>query len=268
MSKTYHFLSGLPRSGSSLLSAIINQNPHFHCGPSSPVVGSIISLENSLENNDLYKAYPKPKFKKSICQHILHEYYADIDKPIIIDKNRSWTHRVEYIEKYFDIKDAKIICTVRNLDEILTSFISLIHKNQGKKLNFIDKKILTNNEIVNDFTRCQYIASDGPLGRAYTGLQTAFKNGFRENILLVEYQDMIKDPHSVMKSIYDFIEQPYYEHDFNNIYNKQKEDDDKTYGLPGMHKVRSKVKSTAKKPQDVLPAQVIQDVRDLEFWRK
>ncbi len=32
-----HFISGLPRSGSTLLSAIFNQNPEFHAAMSSPV---------------------------------------------------------------------------------------------------------------------------------------------------------------------------------------------------------------------------------------
>ncbi|NBP58534.1 sulfotransferase, partial [bacterium] len=36
--KKYYFISGLPRSGSTLLSAILNQNPRFYSGPNSPVV--------------------------------------------------------------------------------------------------------------------------------------------------------------------------------------------------------------------------------------
>ena len=41
MSK-YHFISGLPRSGSTLLAAILRQNPRFHAGMTSPV-GSLFS---------------------------------------------------------------------------------------------------------------------------------------------------------------------------------------------------------------------------------
>jgi len=36
-SKTFHFISGLPRSGSTLLSAILRQNPRFYAGMTSPV---------------------------------------------------------------------------------------------------------------------------------------------------------------------------------------------------------------------------------------
>jgi sulfotransferase len=37
--RTYHFISGLPRSGSTVLSAILRQNPRFHASISSPVSG-------------------------------------------------------------------------------------------------------------------------------------------------------------------------------------------------------------------------------------
>ena len=33
----FHFISGLPRSGSTLLAALLRQNPRFHARMSSPV---------------------------------------------------------------------------------------------------------------------------------------------------------------------------------------------------------------------------------------
>ncbi|MGH8137248.1 MAG: sulfotransferase, partial [Steroidobacteraceae bacterium] len=38
----FHFISGLPRSGSTLLSAILKQNPRFHAGMTSPL-GDMVS---------------------------------------------------------------------------------------------------------------------------------------------------------------------------------------------------------------------------------
>lgn len=203
-----------------------------------------------------------------MLQSSLYNYYNDVKEDIIFDKNRSWTHRPEYISKYFDIKNPKIICTVRNLDEVLTSFIAMISRNQDKKLNFIDRFLQSNNLPLNDFTRCQYIASDGPLGRAYTGLKNALSGELKDNILLVEYSDLVENTDATMKSIYNFIEQPYYQHDYKNLYNKHREKDNKVYGLSDMHHVSSKIKYYCRKPADVLPPQVISDVRGLEFWRQ
>ena len=37
----FHFISGLPRSGSTLLAGILKQNPRFHAAMSSPVAGLV-----------------------------------------------------------------------------------------------------------------------------------------------------------------------------------------------------------------------------------
>jgi sulfotransferase len=37
--KSYYFISGLPRSGSTLLSGILKQNPDFYADIASPVQG-------------------------------------------------------------------------------------------------------------------------------------------------------------------------------------------------------------------------------------
>lgn len=265
MNKTYYFMSGLPRSGSSLLSAILNQNPDFYCGPSSPCMATILSIESSLTTSDLYNSYPKPEYKNKLIRSAFTEYYSDIEKPIVVDKNRSWTHRLDYIEKYFDITEPKVICTVRNLDEVLASFISMIHR--SKRISFIDKFLMSQKVPINDFTRCQYIASDGPLGRAYTGLETAYKQGFGKNIHLVEYTDLVNKPETTMKGIYEFLGQPDFTHDFTKLENVHREEDEKVYGLPDMHEVRPTISSISRDPKEVLPEKVIADVQGLEFWK-
>ncbi|MEZ2280070.1 MAG: sulfotransferase [Microcoleus sp.] len=35
-----HFISGLPRSGSTLLAALLRQNPRFHSAMTSPIGGA------------------------------------------------------------------------------------------------------------------------------------------------------------------------------------------------------------------------------------
>ena len=143
LNKTYYFMSGLPRSGSTLLSSILNQNPRFYSGPSSPVVATMITLENSFSNDELFLGYPKPLQAKEIISSVLPQYYGDRQEPVIFDKNRSWTVRMEYIPGYFDIQP-KIICPVRDTAEILTSFISMIRRNPFQvdgKINFIDEML-------------------------------------------------------------------------------------------------------------------------------
>lgn len=258
-------MSGLPRSGSSLLSALFNQNPRFYCGPSSPICSVILGIEDHLKTDELYAAWPKENFKDGIISSVLPSYYSDIDKPIVIDKNRSWTRRIGYLSKYFNIENPKIICTVRNLTEILTSFIDMIHRSNS--VSFVDKSLSRLKVPIDDFARCQWIASDGPLGRSYTNLKIAFQEGYRDNLYFVEYSDLVSNPKKTMQEIYNFIEEEYYEHNFDHVEKIVHEDDGTIYGLPDMHDVRPSVKSISKNPNDVLPEKVIQDVSNLEFWR-
>ena len=52
MSQQFHFIAGLPRSGSTLFSALLRQNPDFHADISSPVMGlvdGVIAQTRSLD---------------------------------------------------------------------------------------------------------------------------------------------------------------------------------------------------------------------------
>jgi hypothetical protein len=47
MDKGIHFISGLPRSGSTLLSALLRQNRRFHASMTSPVGSLVMTLERT-----------------------------------------------------------------------------------------------------------------------------------------------------------------------------------------------------------------------------
>src|SRR5438874_8813939 len=51
--RKFHFISGLPRSGSTLLAAILNQNPRFRAGMTSPLadIMGVVIAEASSKND-------------------------------------------------------------------------------------------------------------------------------------------------------------------------------------------------------------------------
>jgi sulfotransferase len=51
MVKTYHFMAGLPRSGSTLLKSLIDQNPNIHTEPVSPVMELMYHTEEYFKNS-------------------------------------------------------------------------------------------------------------------------------------------------------------------------------------------------------------------------
>lgn len=269
--RTYYFMSGLPRAGSTLLSALLNQNPRFYSGPSSPVVPTMLALENSLAQDELFMAYPKPEIGRHMIASVLTNFYADVDKPVIFDKNRSWVNRLNYIEGYFGI-EPKVLCPVRNIDEILTSFINLQRKNvytgEQTKINFIDEMMIKSNTPLTDDNRCELLASPmGILGQSYGGIQQAIMEGRRRQLHFIEYDDLLNNPEETMRNIYDFLEEEYFEHNFAKIENIHKERDAEVYGMEGMHDVRNKLGKTAPKPSEVLSEEILAKCQGMEFWR-
>lgn len=269
--RKYYFMAGLPRSGSTLLSAILNQNPRFYSGPSSPVVPTMLALETSLQQDELFLAYPKVDFAKGLIRSVIDHYYSDTDKPVVFEKNRSWVNRMEYIPGYFGIEHPKILFPVRDVSEILTSFISMIRRNPhivNERLNFIDQNLVQSGIPLNDENRCRYIAGPGILGQSFDGLKKALSEGYRKNIHFIEYKDLTRNPEETMKAIYDFLGEPYYKHDFKNLKNIHRENDEQLYGLTDMHEVRKELKYTSEAPEDVLPQIVLESVAGQEFWRE
>lgn len=270
MSKQYFFMAGLPRSGSTLLSAILNQNPEIHSGPSSPVVPTMLMLENSLANDELFRAYPKVPQAAKIIASVIDNYYSDVEKRVIIDKNRSWVNRLHYIPGYFGT-EAKVLCPVRNIDEILTSFITMQRRTpvtpEGK-VNFIDEMLIKNNVMLTDDNRCEFLASpNGILGQSYFGLRQALMEGKQKSLHFIEYEDLMTNPEETMKKIYEFLGLPHYSHDFSKIENIHKELDAEVYGLSDMHDVRTTLGKTAPSPQDVLSEKILERCNGSEFWR-
>lgn len=268
--KTYYFMSGLPRSGSTLLSSILNQNPRVYSGPSSPVVSTMLTLENTLSNDELFMAFPKIPQAAKIIASVIDNYYSDVNKPVIIDKNRSWVNRLHYIPGYFGI-EPKVLCPVRDIEEILASFITMQRRNpySGEgRINFIDEMLIKTNTPLNDDNRCTFLASsNGILGQSYFGIQQALGEGKRKNIHFIEYNDLLDTPDDTMRKIYEFLGEEYYQHDFSKIENIHKEKDAEVYGLADMHDVRSILNRTSVDPKNVLTEEVLKRCENAAFWR-
>lgn len=270
--KTYYFMSGLPRAGSTLLSALLNQNPRFYSGPSSPVVPTMIALESSLAQDELYLAYPKQQVAANMIASVLPQFYMDVNKPVIFDKNRSWVNRLHYITGYFGI-EPKVLCPVRNIDEILASFIAMQRRNvyngDGSKINFMDEMLIKSNIPLTDDNRCELLSHGqlGILGQSYNGIKQAIMEGRQKSLHFIEYDDLLNNPEDTMDKIYDFLGEEPFKHDFTQIENIHRERDAEVYGMADMHDVRKTLGRRGIDPKEVLSEKILQNCVNAEFWR-
>ena len=268
--KTFHFMAGLPRSGSTLISSILNQNPEIHSGPNSPICGMLYNLERNIITSEQWMAYPKPQVMKQTIFGVLESYYSDRAESIIFDKNR------EYASKpYFDTllrimpSEPRVILPVRSIPDILASFISLAHSSEQESFIDRDMKISGFGSQYKslDENRCDFLMREGGIiDNCLRGVHNAVFGSNPQCFHLVEYEDFLLDPQGETEKIYDFIGVAPYAHDFNNIENRFKENDH-VHGLDGMHDVRRTISKREIDIKDMLTEQTQDRYSGAEFWR-
>jgi sulfotransferase len=264
--KTFYFMSGLPRSGSTLLTALLNQNPEIHASTNSPLLDTIhYTEEYLLHNSEQYKATPNPQGAHRVLSSIPHNYYFNTPESIIIDKSRGWVNQIQHIKDYIT-PEPKIICMVRNIQDIMCSFLSLIEKSNS--LSFIDKGLLENHlELTND-NRCEFLMSPrGIIGQSYHAFAEAFRKGHQRHLLLVEYDNLIQDSQRELNRIHSFLNLPFYSYDFSNVTPKVNENDE-VYGLENMHTVRNRVQKVHRDNSKYISEYIMNKYKEMEFWQQ
>ena len=84
-------------------------------------------------------------------------------------------------------------------------------------------------------------------------------------MLFVRFEDLTVQPKSVLKRIYDFLAVPEFQHDFDNVEQATKEDD-QVYGLPGLHEIKPKVAPVASDYLSVLGADGVRLIESNYGW--
>ena len=258
--KDYYFISGLPRSGSTLLSAILKQNPEFYADIASPLQGIVTNTINFMTGSESNLNITEER-RKDIILSLFEGYYSFLEKPVVFDSSRGWTKNTTLLQELFP--NTKILCCVRDIAWIINSF-EIINKKNPFYTNTLVKQELSDNV----FSR-----SDGMMdnnGGVIAGPWISLQEGFALNpemIYFVEYDNLCKNPEDEMRNIYKFLEQPYYSHDFDNV-EYSNHNFDMSCNLKDLHTVRKKVEY--KKQKKVLPPDVWEKYRsmNMEFWRK
>ncbi|WP_066376930.1 MULTISPECIES: sulfotransferase [unclassified Anabaena] len=259
MNAKLNFISGLPRSGSTLLGAILRQNPRFHASMSSPVSSLVDRMLEAMSEDNEFSVFISPEQKRSLVLNIFNAYYQDqADKDIIFDTHRGWCSKLSLINQLFP--DAKVICCVRNIAWIMDSVERLVRRNA-----FDVSKLFNNSqERANVYSRTEALSQGSRLvGFAYNALKEAFYGEHSQSLLLVEYDLLTQNPEKTISLIYQFLETEPFPHDFDNVQYDEPEFDQRLQ-TQGLHKVREKVEF--KPRQTILPPDLFIKYYDLSFW--
>lgn len=263
--RVIHFVSGLPRSGSTLLCNILAQNPRFHVTETSGILEILFSVRNRWDNVVEFKAAPDDEAKLRVLRAILFSYHKNGDKPIIFDKSRGWLAYLEMAEAILGRK-AKVLVPVRDIRDVLASFEKLFRKNaaifqpapEADQRTYFDWQTLEG--------RCRIWADKSqPVGLAYNRVKDALQRKFGDRMHFVRYEMLTSKPEETMKDIYTFLGEEPFQHDFNYV-EQVTEENDFVHGFRDLHKIKPKVEPQPPQWPTILGKQVADLFEGTELW--
>lgn len=252
-----HFISGFPRSGSTLLCGLLSQNPTNHVTATNDLVDLMASVRNQWTNCEGFIAQGidslKPRIRSTLRGMIDGFYAPELAAgKTVFDKSRGWIGFIDLLENVLERK-VKVIVTVRDIPSICASL---------EKIHF--DNVLTapsrsaQQQIKGSHARgrCQqYLSEDAMVGMFINRWRNALDRGWGDRLIVVPYKELVTDPVGIVRRIHVDCGLAPFTCDPNKV-KKAAPEDDNVRKLP-FHDLRGSVDATAlTRGYDVLPPDV------------
>lgn len=258
------YQSSLPRAGSTLLQNILAQNPDIYATPTSGVLELIFAARGNYTNSHEFKAQDADLMRKgfqAFCHEGMKGYYNAItDRKYIVDKSRGWGIHYDFLN--FINPEPKIICMVRDLRDVFASMEKNYRKNPDKADGILDWSKMQGTTVPK---RIDIWAQGPPVGMAIERLGEIFRMGINSKMLFVKFEDLCLHPNTELTRIYNYLNIPSFKHDFDNVEQVTKEDDE-VYGAFGDHNIRMKVEPVPSKARQLLGKDVVDWIWNNYKW--
>ena len=229
-------ITGLPRSGSTLLCNILNQNPNIYCSSTSILPGVVNGMATYMSQQLEYK-YELDQNRKKAEKKLVDSIQAFCDtwykrkENIIFDKSRGWTMNVDLLTAL----NGKSILLVRDIRNRISSvekqnrntpIFGENHISFGDRLDqlldpvagIVGHSLSGVKSLIDRNYNCSIVLS-------IDGLENHKKSCKDSDVLIVKYEYLSKYPKEILELIYSFIDVDLYEHDFENVKNTSKDCD-------------------------------------------
>jgi sulfotransferase len=266
--KTFHFLSGLHRSGNTVLSAILNQNPEVYVSPISALIEHTWVCHNTAQNFESTQVSLEDKNRSVNMIFRLPEiYYEDVSKPIVFDRHKSWINpgNIDLIKTYIT-KNPKIVFTTRPILECIASFIAIDKNAILDSMNYcqyVQDSNLTENENIVDYLMSEHSTFGFTRNLALNSIDNPDNFGM---IHVVKYENLLNTPQETMDGIYDFLEIDKFKHNFTNIRKIEKYNDTAIGFSKDLHKVRRVLGKGDVRVEDYLTPRSIEKYKDVRYF--
>ena len=257
--KKLNFIAGLPRSGTTVLAAILRQNPKFYANVTSPVLGLVSKNIAAMSQSSELASFISDNQRVRILRGIFENYYFGCKQSYIFDTNRWWPGKINLIATLFP--EAKVVALVRDVSKTVNSFERLFRKNCLQA-----SAIYGFNPDANVYGRTEMLLGpNGVISSALQCLKEAYYSEHAEKMMIIKYETLVDKPHDVMGCIYEFIGARKFKHHFSGI-RLETPEYDLRLGAPGLHKVKPIIIRDESEP--LLPPDIVDRCSRMDFWRQ
>ena len=199
-------VTGLPRSGSTLLCQMLAQHPDLHCdGHSSPLCNALLGMRRMVSDDAFFLSQLDNRFEPayanltSAMQGFLRGWHRDCAKKAVVDKNRAWLHAIELLLQL--APEARLVVCIRELGQIYGS-IEAQHQ-RTILLDFIDH--------LADYDRLgradMLFAKDKAIGAPLVSLNAVqdLPAQVQKRLYFLRYEDLMAQPVACMSHLYAWL---------------------------------------------------------------
>jgi len=253
----YHFIVGLPRSGSTMLAALLNQNPDFYASGTSAALIIFQMLYNQFSGASELSALLDDDQRREVMHAVVDAvHHKRGDRSVVFDTNRRWLLRAEQLVALYP--ECRFIVTVRDPAKVVSSL-----ERARRALTFRQSKLFEADSTLAQRVN-KLMADDGIVGNSLNLVQDALHGPLAERMLVVDYDRLLALPHDTMRSIYDFVGEPVFQHDFETF-----EFDlprlDTFLNTPGLHTIRGPLRPATH--EMLLPAGLAKKLGERAVWK-
>lgn len=244
--KNFYFLSSIPRSGVTLLSALVNQSNQLKISPNS-ILPTLLKSFFESKNDLIFKNFPNHKALDRCAKNLFDEYYFEINAPNILDRS-AWG-REDYLPMIqYLFKKRKFVLLLRPIIECVASFIKIENPTDPEN-------------------RCnELLCEGGIINNNVRSIRNIINNN--ENYLIIKYEDLIINPQNEIDRLFSFLnlkQEIVNTHAFNQFeFDNVKYNDDVL--AANLHTIRTnKVEKISYDVYKYIPKTVINKIKNLEL---
>jgi len=259
------FVTGLPRSGSTLLCNLLAQHPEIAGGPSSPLCHVVQSMRRQWSDDAFLLSQMDANFDEVYerlerSAKAFMDAWCESDKKFVLDKNRAWLTTAELVRSLYS--NMKMIVCLRDPRSIFASI-----ERQHRKTLMLDFPDHMDSHIV-DNRASSLFDNGGVVGAPLKALNNLGDlPNISKHIFIFRYEDFAAAPQNVMENLLTWMGAESFKFNLADI--KQiTHESDSYHRFKYSHKIKSKfvaAKSFAVEDDPISP-RILEEIVNRFAW--